>query len=411
MKKLVMLFLLIPFIGSAQDKGTHFEHGLTWVQVKEKAKKENKYLLVDCFTTWCGPCKYMSNTIFPQDKMGDFFNKNFVNVKVQFDKTTGDSEEVKGWYKDADSIGKAYGIKAYPTFLIFSPNGDLVHRIVGGGDVDGFIAKAEKALHPETQYYTLLKKFEAGSMSPQAIKELVAVAEAAYDPDNSAKLSAAYLKTQTNLYTKENLDFLSRSIKDSKSEGFELMLKNRKKIDAILGKDKVDKILSDVVLKENIYPLLRSATVNLDSLIAVVKAKYPSIELNRSTSLLQVQFYEKTQKWIKYQPAVLSYMEKYGKDADGPTLNSFAWTVFENCEDADCIAAALSWSKRSVEKTQHKDAAILDTYANLLYKMGKKEEAIVIEQQGLDLVSAEEKGNYQKTLDKMKKGEKTWVNK
>ncbi|MDR6781550.1 thioredoxin-related protein [Pedobacter africanus] len=95
MKKLILLFVLLPFLGLAQDKGTHFEHGLSWQQVKEKAKKENKYLFVDCFTTWCGPCKYMTSTIFPQEKVGDFFNKNFVNVKVQFDKTKNDSEEVK----------------------------------------------------------------------------------------------------------------------------------------------------------------------------------------------------------------------------------------------------------------------------------------------------------------------------
>eukprot|EP01132_Coremiostelium_polycephalum_P019130 gene19130-22763_t len=108
MKKLLFFFLLIPLLGTAQEKGTHFEHGLTWKQVKEKALKENKYLLVDCFTTWCGPCKYMSSTIFPQEKVGAFFNKNFVNVKVQFDKTPGDNEEVKSWYADAEAIDKEF---------------------------------------------------------------------------------------------------------------------------------------------------------------------------------------------------------------------------------------------------------------------------------------------------------------
>ena len=50
----------------------------------------------------------------------------------------------------------------------------------------------------------------------------------------------------------------------------------------------------------------------------------------------------------------------------------------------------------------------IDTYANLLYKLGKKDEAITWEQKALDLAPEGEKKSYEETLDKMKKGEKTW---
>lgn len=396
--------MLLPFLGLAQDKGTHFEHGLSWQQVKEKAKKENKYLFVDCFTTWCGPCKYMTSTIFPQEKVGDFFNKNFVNVKVQFDKTKNDSEEVKSWYADAEAMSKEYNVRAYPTFLIFSPQGELVHRIVGGGDADGFIAKAQKALNPETQYYTMLKKYDTGKPSPEDLKKLVAVAEDAYDEENASKYAAAYLATQKDLYTKDNLEFLSKYSKDSKSKGFELIMKNPKKVDAVLGKGKSNEILGAVILKENIYPGLRTPTANIDSLIAAANAKYPGVDITKSTDLLKVQFYQGTKKWDKFQPAVMAYMKKYGTEVNAEMLNNFAWAVFENCKDPDCVASALVWSKRSVDETKEKEPMFLDTYANLLYKSGKKNEAIAMQQKAVDLVPADKKGEYQATLDKMKKG-------
>lgn len=405
MKKLILILLFIPFLASAQDKGTHFEHGLSWQQVKEKAKKENKYLLVDCFTTWCGPCKYMSSNIFPQEKVGDFFNKNFVNVKVQFDKTKDDNEEVKSWYADADLINKEFKIRAYPTFLIFSPQGELVHRIVGGGEADAFIAKAKKALNPETQYYTMLKKYDTANPSPEALKELVGIAESAYDDENAAKYATLYLATQKDLYTKANLEFLSKYTKNSKSKGFDVILKDPKKVDAVLGKGKANEILSKVILNENVYPGLRKPTANIDSLIAVASAKYPTVDMRKSTDLLRVQFYQGTKKWDKFQPAVLDYMKKYGSEVTAEMLNSFAWAVFENCKDPDCVASALAWSKRSVEETQEKDPAILDTYANLLYKLGKKSEAIAMQQKAVNLVPTDKKGDYQATLDKMKKGE------
>ncbi|QDW25832.1 DUF255 domain-containing protein [Pedobacter sp. KBS0701] len=404
MKKLFLIFLLLPFIGTAQVKGTHFEHGLSWQQVKEKAKKENKYLLVDCFTTWCGPCKYMASTIFPQEKVGEFFNKNFVNVKVQFDQTKNDSEEVKSWYADAQSMSKEFRINAYPTFLIFSPQGKLVHRIVGGGEADEFIARAQMALNPETQYYTLMKKSESGNVAPETLKQLAISAEAAYDEENSAKFANAYIATQKDLYTKENLEFLSRYTKSSKSKGFELMLNHPEKIDAVLGKGKSNEILSAVVLEESIYPGLRKPNANIDSLVAAAKSKYPTVDISKPVDLIKIQIFQSEKKWDKFQPAVLSYMKKYGTEVRADMLNSFAWTVFENCKDANCITEALSWSKRSVDETQSKEPAYLDTYANLLYKLGKKDQAIAMQQKAVDLVTAENKTQYQVTLEKMKKG-------
>ncbi len=96
----VFLFTLSLFsLGTsfAQDEGIHFEHGLSWKEVKEKAKRENKFIFMDCYTTWCGPCKLMSKNIFSQKVAGDFFNDKFVNVKVQFDEVEGDNEEIKKW--------------------------------------------------------------------------------------------------------------------------------------------------------------------------------------------------------------------------------------------------------------------------------------------------------------------------
>jgi len=122
MRKTFIALLLLPLFLSAQQ-GMKFEHGLTWNQVQAKAKAENKFIFMDAFTTWCGPCRYMAATIFPMEKVGDFFNKNFINVKVQLDSTANDNEEVKNWYADGHTIMNTYKIRAFPTYLFFDPNG------------------------------------------------------------------------------------------------------------------------------------------------------------------------------------------------------------------------------------------------------------------------------------------------
>jgi thioredoxin-related protein len=71
----------------------------------------------------------MAREVFPQPAVGEFFNKNFLNVAVQFDVTKKDGQEVKNWYKDAAAIAKNYKINSYPTYLFFNPAGELVHSI------------------------------------------------------------------------------------------------------------------------------------------------------------------------------------------------------------------------------------------------------------------------------------------
>src|SRR5690349_11083243 len=99
MKKIFLLLLFLPLFAVAQ-KGMHFEHGLSWKQMQAKAKAGNKYIFMDAFTTWCGPCRFMSRNMFPMESVRNFFNDKFINVKVQLDTARNEIDEIKRWYKD-----------------------------------------------------------------------------------------------------------------------------------------------------------------------------------------------------------------------------------------------------------------------------------------------------------------------
>ena len=51
--------------------GIKWVTGLSWEQVLTKAKTENKFIFVDCYATWCGPCKVMDKDVYPNDTVGD----------------------------------------------------------------------------------------------------------------------------------------------------------------------------------------------------------------------------------------------------------------------------------------------------------------------------------------------------
>jgi hypothetical protein len=123
------------------------------------------------------------------------------------------------------------------------------------------------------------------------------------------------------------------------------------------------------------------------------------------TARVRINFYCGGKDWINFETAMVSYMKTYGEKMSIGDLNSLAWAVFEGCPDMTCVSAILDWSRRLKENS---DPGVMDTYANILYKLGKKDDAIALETKALSMLPDGQKGDLQATLDKMKKGEQTW---
>ena len=85
MRKLFFIFALLFTTSFAyaieEEKGIQFFKG-TWKELLTEAKKQNKPIFVDVYTTWCRPCKVLDKDVFPSEKVGEFYNKNFINYKI-----------------------------------------------------------------------------------------------------------------------------------------------------------------------------------------------------------------------------------------------------------------------------------------------------------------------------------------
>ena len=406
MKKLLFALLLAGTAGIAQQ-GVKFEKG-SWQEIQAKAKAENKYIFMDAFTTWCGPCKYMANTIFPKPEMGAFFNANFVNVKVQLDTTKADNDEVKSWYADGHKIMTDYKVNAFPTFLVFNPSGKLVHKIIGGAEAEPFLAKAKDALNPEKQYYTMLDEYNGGKKDPAFLMQLALAAGSANESKILQKVAEEYLAKVQDLFTAENIKFIGKTTNSTSDKGFKLMLNNQDKFDKINGAGSSEKKIIDLILYTEIMPQLYGKKAKSPDWIKMndeLTKAYPS-QADELIATSKVSYYQNNGDWMNFQKEIVRYMKKYGSKVSEGQLNTYAWTVFENCPDMNCVKDALAWSKRSFK--DNNNPMFIDTYANILYKMGQKKEAIDWQTKAIALVPVSEVTSYNETLEKMKKGEKTW---
>lgn len=98
--------------------GIQFHQG-TWEQALELAKKEQKVIFLDVYATWCGPCKMLKRLTFSNNKVGEYYNENFINVAL-------DGESGEG-----PAIVRLYGVRAYPSLLFIDSNGKLINYSAG----------------------------------------------------------------------------------------------------------------------------------------------------------------------------------------------------------------------------------------------------------------------------------------
>ncbi|MCR8666550.1 thioredoxin domain-containing protein [Aestuariibaculum sp. M13] len=138
-KILVFILLLMPFLGIAQ--GMNFEH-ITLEEALTKAKAENKLVFIDFYTVWCGPCKKMARDIFPLSTVGEMYNKNFINLKL-------DAE------KEGEAVAKQYNVTGYPTLLYLDTDGKVLLMDTAYKPEDVFLDMAERAISSINSEYSL----------------------------------------------------------------------------------------------------------------------------------------------------------------------------------------------------------------------------------------------------------------
>lgn len=163
-KKQVLVIGLILggiFNVSAQTLGINFFHG-TWAETVAKAKAENKLIFIDFYTQWCGPCLNMAETVFVLPTVGDFYNSNFVNAKI-------DAENGEGV-----NLSKKYQVRSFPTYMFVDPNTEeAVHRSSSRQTGEQFITTGQGAITPTKRSFYLIDEYNKGNRNRELMIDYI----------------------------------------------------------------------------------------------------------------------------------------------------------------------------------------------------------------------------------------------
>lgn len=226
MKQIAAIALTLVFAWTVQAKeGIQFEQS-KWQEAFELAKKEQKAVFVDAYAEWCGPCKRMARNVFTDAKVADFYNANFVNLKLDMEKP------------ENASFRQKYPVSAYPTLYFIDYNGEVITKKVGGMDSRGFISLGKAALSQVDRSGNYAEEYENGNRDPQLVYNYVQALNQAGKP--SAKIANEYLRAQEDLTSTQNLKFILEAANDVDSYAFGLLEKYKSQIIAISSAAEVE---------------------------------------------------------------------------------------------------------------------------------------------------------------------------
>lgn len=268
-----------------------------------------------------------------------------------------------------------------------------------------FQAKVADTANPDLQYASLLQQFRNGKRDSEFVRDLTLMAVRLKDDKSIPELSATYINSMQQPLTFENITFIHRFTRSIKDPGFNIMLNNQQKAGELIGDSRIRSRIKSTIFNDEIRPHVSApnATPNWKDLEKNIASKYgsPGEEMLLNA---QMGYYLSRRDWANYVSATSTLIEKYRQAISNETLNDYAWRIFENVSDTNLLKSALIWSKYSMEGEITAD--MYDTYANLLHKLGRQQEAIEWEKKALQLQP--QAMIFKDALEKMKKGEKTW---
>ena len=359
-RMLMVVVLSTTTISFASAQGIKFVES-NFKEALTQAEQEKKLLFMDCYTSWCGPCRLLANRVFINDSIGQFFNKHFVSLKVDMEKGEG------------PALARQYGVKAYPTLLFIDPSTqEIVSQVVGFRTVKALLEDAEKAANPNRNLQGLAAQFNENPTNPaiaSAYLEGLWAASLTQERDETLKNYLSRL-TPEEICTTDNWKILSAHTENPYSYAFDCLHKNREGFRNVMGKEAVNAKLDH---------LYRYASMKFIYRKRVPENEFPQNNFNKLMELLkqeegdefayyltQLEMIDNVQKG-NYR-GMLDVLDRADKKQilTPQTRFYFIWlnlTYLKECKDKKALKRGLKWAEKLEVDSQ--DPSVLEALNNI----------------------------------------------
>lgn len=416
-------FLLLPFLCFSQ--GVTFQQG-SWKDALVLAKQTNKpvclYLYSSKSDERASFLKQSTDDLFHRETVGDVYNAYFVNVRI-------DTESKEGL-----ELLRRYRVTNPLTLLFVNADGTLLSRtgLMGANDlVDGAkkVLLDVKSPKPITAWAA---EYPQKKQDPAFLMDFLMKQRELGLPINATFDQYLRLLPQTDpvpvsvakLFEQESSQLMVTDY------AYRYFMTHRKAYDASISSvyqqmpEENDLYFQNVVLNTVKEAVLHNDETLLKKAVAAFR-QIPSHSDLMHVEEIYMDYYKQTNELDKYLVHARLYVEEHMRKLDSESLlmkglsaqersticselNSIVWYIFQHFAEPRILKKALEWSGKTTQ-LYPKSAHYLDTHANLLYKLGRKQEAIEVQKQAIANYSGSTGVSvFHETLKKMEAGEKTW---
>lgn len=397
MKKIFYIILFHSFLFSNGQETNKKQETINFVsapfkEILKQAEKENKLIFIDCYTSWCAPCKWMDKFVFVEKDVFTFYNKSFINVKLDMEKGEG------------PEIGKKYGVKSYPTYLYINSKGELIHKSSSKMSAPEFINEAKNALDPKKALGLLEKKYEDGQITNNEMLDYTIALNHLRDPKTDAVLKKLLSRVDNSwLKTVAGWKLIENFVNEDDSELFQVLNSNKAHFINLAGLDAVKKVYQKP-LQRNLY---KSSKEQNEALFFKQLDSLKKLTNNpRDLAIIECGYYLNGNNARKFIKTSNYYVDNFLQN-DPETIAFLArYTLYPpERENKDILNQALLLISKAY-KLDPNNYGTVGTYAQIQSKAGNKKEALAAAEIAVkmaDTISSKVKKRALENLEAFKK--------
>lgn len=354
MKHTVVIFMLAlacagAFAQTAPNSGISFFHG-SWNEALAEAKKQNKLIFVDVYAEWCGPCKAMAMNTFTNTEVGNFYNKNFINYKLDAEKGEG------------PGLAARWEVSAYPTLVYVNAVGDVVFRAMGSMPPADLLDMGQKALAEKGKSRPVRQ--EAAPGTEELLEQALKLQRKGED---YGPIAAQYFAAQheRDLLTNRGWEAISALTTKPDSREFLLLLEKRATFTKIGGSLAVQTKISDVLRTAWQTSLEAGDSKAQDNILAIAEKAGDNGQILQRLKMEKFIFLKDSKS---YAEATIQYFTAY-TITDTAQLNDAVNQFVNLVEEQDKLIFADRWARQSLALANSYHTHLL--YARLHAKRGE----------------------------------------
>lgn len=345
-----------------------------WEEALDRAAEENKFVFVDCYTTWCSPCKKMDKQVFPVDSVGEFYNQNFINLKIDMET------------KEGKSFAQRYKITAYPTYLILNLQGDVMVRSCGYQPAGKFLKFGKSGLNAEESLSAMQQRYSNWDRNPEFLYNYFKVLQAGCFPMMDMLEEHLNGLSPIEMAKSANWRMFNEFVFNMEIPATQQFLSNPEVFAKIQGKKMVFDKAIGLYHKEMSWKYGKVSGKNdLNDLYSKYKQQFGESPALWKEALLTLNelYHSGAKKEIgKYNTLAKELIKKRGVSVPA-VMNDIGIYYLKNIDDTKQLKEMANWIKPIYSETEN--PMFYATYAAVLYRLGEQEKAAAVEAEMMTL--------------------------